>query len=72
MSNQRRGKMTSAALNDSINLDVREVIRFMETSARELDDCGEQDASFYFEQVASWLKSNPTKGLKDPSRILGL
>jgi hypothetical protein len=46
---------------------------FMERCTVNLRDEGEDDAAFYFEQVADHLRKNPHKGLQEEvSRILGL
>ena len=70
---QRSGKSHSAAMGTDGRVDLRELIDFMERCANVLEREGQGDASFYFEQVAEFVKSNPHKALKeDAGRILGL
>ena len=70
---QRTGKTHSAAMGGDGRVDLRELIDFMERCANVLERDGKDDASFYFEQVAEFVKSNPHKALKeDVGRILGL
>ena len=55
MSNQRPGKMKRAALvgpGDSML-----TVKFFKYAAKVLEDKGEEDAAFYFEQVEDWLRS---------------
>lgn len=73
MSNQRSGKTHRAAMGQDGRISLFEVIEFFENAAKELDKSGNEDASYYFDQVAEWLKVNPQKGFKEStSRILGI
>jgi len=59
-------------INDG-RIGYRELINFFKESARKLDENGQEDSAFYFEQVSEYLTRNPHKGLQDkPERILGL
>ena len=59
-------------MNDG-RIGYKELMTFMERCTINLRDEGEDDAAFYFEQVADHLRKNPHKGLsEDPSRVLGL
>ena len=70
---QRAGKSHKAAMGSDGRVDLREIVDFMQRCANVLDREGQEDAAFYFEQVADFVKDNPTKGLKeDAGRILGL
>ena len=52
---------------------IKQLIDFMQSSANKLRDSGEDDAAFYFEQVADYLQKNPYKGLDESvSKVLGL
>lgn len=52
---------------------IKQLIEFMQSSANKLRDAGEDDAAFYFEQVADYLHKNPYKGLDESvSKVLGL
>ncbi len=71
MSNQRPGKYKAASMQagDSMN-----TVNFFKYAKEMLEDKGEQDAAFYFEQVEDHLRSG--KGLASDknsvARILGL
>ena len=52
---------------------LSEVIDFMKNAETLLEKEGQEDAAFYFGQVAEFLKDNPIKGFKEnPGRILGV
>lgn len=71
--NQRAGKTHRAALGSDGRVDLREFIDFMERCSELLEKEGQADASFYFGQVAEFVRSNPHKGLKESvTRMLGL
>ena len=71
--NQRAGKTHRAALGTDGRVDLREIIDFMERCANVLNRENQEDSAFYFEQIAEFIRDNPTKGLKeDAGRILGL
>jgi hypothetical protein len=71
--NQRAGKTHRAALGSDGRVDLRELIDFMERCSETLEKEGQSDASFYFGQIAEYIRSNPHKGLKDGvGRMLGL
>jgi len=45
----------------------------METAANVLERDGKDDTSFYFQQVADFLRDNPRKGLNEKvTTVLGL
>jgi len=75
MSNQRGGKWKPASLSgaDGSRIDIRNIIEFMESSANALERDGKEDTSFYFQQVADFLRENPRKGLNEKvTTVLGL
>lgn len=70
---QRPGKSHKAAMGSDGRVDLRELIDFMERCANVLERDNQSDSAFYFEQIAEFIRDNPTKGLKeDAGRILGL
>lgn len=71
--NQRAAKTHKAALGEDGRVSMFEVIDFFEAAKTALEQHGEEDAAFYFEQVYDHLKKNPQKGFKETvSRILGV
>lgn len=73
MTNQRPGKMVRAQAPGAGNISVRQLVEFSRDASRLLAAEGQEDAAFYFEQLAEHLQSNPEKGLNENvSRILGL
>ena len=72
MSNQRSGNWKPAAMTDGDRMSIREVIQFARSAKEQLEQRGEEDCAFYFEQLEDWLKTNPSKGLSDAGRVLGL
>ncbi len=74
MSNQRPAKTHRAAMpmNEG-NIPLQLLIEFAQTAERELEEAGEESASYYFGQLAEHLRSKPHVGLNEkPHRILGL
>ena len=70
---QRTSKSHRAAMGTDGRVDMREIIDFMERCSNVLGRSGNEDAAFYFEQIAEFVRDNPHKGLKeDAGRILGL
>lgn len=70
---QRPAKTHRAAMGTDGRISMFEIIDFMESAQHALEQNGEDDAAFYFEQVAEHLKRNPQKGFKEQiSRILGV
>ena len=71
--NQRPGKKHKAAMgdNDPQGLLLR---AFFRNAAKLLNEKGEEDAAFYFEQCEEWVTSGKRiqDGEKDVARILGL
>ena len=57
MSNQRPGKMKSASMKATNSISDEIVLRFFQTSQKLLEDKGEEDAAFYFEQCADYLQN---------------
>ena len=52
---------------------LTEVIDFMQSAENLLEREGQEDAAFYFGQVAEFLKENPTKAFKESvGRVLGV
>lgn len=72
MSNQRAGNWKPAAMGDGDRMSIRDIIGFAKSAQQLLETKGEEDAAFYFEQVADWLQTNPQKGLSDAGKVLGL
>ena len=72
MSNQRTGKTHRAAAGDSMaDMNLR---NFFRTSAELLNQAGNEDAAFYFEQIVDALnegKSLPNEK-REISRVLGI
>jgi hypothetical protein len=70
---QRAGKTHRAAMGTDGRVSLFEVIEFFEAAQHALEQHGEQDAAFYFEQVHEHLKRNPQSGFKEKvGRILGI
>ena len=70
---QRAGKSHRAAMGTDGRVSLFEVIEFFEAAQHALEQHGEEDAAFYFEQVHEHLKRNPQTGFKEKiSRILGI
>ena len=52
---------------------IYELLNFCDRASLDLKEVGEEDAAFYFEQLAEHLRRNPEKGLNESvGRILGL
>ena len=50
-----------------------DLVSFMEACVTKLRDNSEDDAAFYFEQVADYLSKNPMMGLTESvGKILGM
>ena len=59
-------------MNDG-RIGIKQLTIFMQECADKLRDASEDDAAFYFEQVADHLTKNPFKGLDESvGKILGL
>jgi hypothetical protein len=74
MSNQRPAKLQRAAMpmNEG-NVPLKLIIEFAESAERELENAGEEDAAYYFGQLAEHLRTKPHVGLNEKThRILGL
>ena len=67
MSNQRPGKYKPAALRE----ESMAIVRFFTSAKEALAARGEEDASFYFEQVEDWLRQGNSLE-DDPRKVLGL
>ena len=73
MSNQRAGKSHKAALGDG-SQDMKMKI-FFAHCADILEESGQEDASFYFEQIVDHIiagKTLPSDNRKEIARILGV
>ena len=73
MSNQRPGKMHRAGANDNGLRDMQ-IRNFFRTSNQLLEDTGNEDAAFYFEQVEEHISNGGsiyTDDRQSISRILG-
>lgn len=54
-------------------ISLSDLVSFMEASATKLRDNSEDDAAFYFEQVADYLSKNPMMGFTESvEKILGM
>ena len=53
---------------------IYELLNFCDRASLDLKEVGEEDAAFYFEQFADYLRTdyNPGKGLGKPSKVLGM
>lgn len=70
---QRAGKTYRAAAGSDGRVSLFEVMEFMQAAQHALEQHGEEDAAFYFEQVHEHLKNDPQKGFKEKvGRILGI
>jgi len=72
MSNQRKGNWKPATLRDNTTFTSMELYQFVKSAKELLDERGEEDSAFYFEQIEDWLRTSPGKGLRDAARVLGL
>jgi hypothetical protein len=73
MSNQRTGKTHKAALGDGMQ-DMKMKIFFAHCSDI-LEEGGQEDAAFYFEQIVEHIisgKALPSDNRKEIARILGV
>ena len=74
MSNQRPGKMHRAGANDNGLRDMQ-IRNFFRTSKQLLEDTGNEDAAFYFEQVEEHIQKGGNIMSDDYTtvgRILGI
>jgi hypothetical protein len=70
---QRAGKTHRAAMGSDGRVSLFEVIEFFELAQHALEQHGDSEAAFYFEQVREHLTRNPHVGFKEKiSRILGI
>ena len=72
MSNQRAGKTHRAAANDGLR--EMQLRNFFRTGKQLLEDTGNEDAAFYFEQVEEHISNGGsifTEDKQTVSRILG-
>lgn len=70
--NQRAGKTHRAALGDNMaDMNLR---NFFRTAARVLDNAGDDEASFYFNQVVEHLNEGKPlpQSVSETARVLGL
>jgi GH25 family lysozyme M1 (1,4-beta-N-acetylmuramidase) len=73
MSNQRAAKTYRAAAASDSRVEMRQVIDLMQRCANVLERSGDENSSFYFEQVMEFIKDNPSKAFtEDAGRILGV
>ena len=70
MSNQRAGKWKPAG-PDNGSRDAR-LLRFFQEAQSALEQKGEEDAAFYFEQCVDWIKSGKSITDEHAIKILGL
>ena len=70
---QRKAKTYRAAMPGEGNITLSKLKDFALEAQKLLEDAGEEDAAFYFDQLADHLIKNPEKGLDEKaSRILGV
>lgn len=72
---QRPGNTHPAAspADPSGMVSLMKLKNFAQEAERELDRTGQEDAAFYFGQLADYITQNPGKGLDESvTRILGL
>ncbi len=73
MSNQRPAKMHRAAMPVDGNLSITRLKEFAQEAERLLEDEGQDDAAFYFGQLAEYIVRHPEKGLSESvGRVLGI
>jgi len=72
MSNQRSGKTYRAAPDG--NMDAMKMRVFFRTAAEVLNEDGQGDAAFYFEQLVDHINEGGSlpQSQKDVARVLGL
>lgn len=74
MSNQRPAKTyrAAASMNEG-NVSLQALKEFAQRAEKELETAGEEDAAYYFGQLAEFIASSPEKfTTTSVSRILGL
>lgn len=70
---QRPAKTHRAAMPGEGNITVGRLMEFAREATRLLEEAEQDDAAFYFEQLAEHLQRHPEKGLNEKvSRILGV
>ncbi len=73
MSNQRPAKTYRAAAPNEGGLNITRLKEFAAEAERLLEEKGEEDAAFYFGQLAEYIQRHPEKGLSESvARILGI
>lgn len=72
MSNQRRGKWKPAALNDGGQTNDMALVQFFKSAKESLEQYGESDAAFYFEQCEDWIRSGKSLSSAKASVVLGV
>jgi hypothetical protein len=73
MTNQRPAKAHRAAMPGEGQITPARLREFADEATRLLTESGEEDAAFYFEQLAEFIRRHPEKGLNESvGRILGL
>lgn len=66
MSNQRPGKWKKASMADQ--MDGMKTVSFFKYAKELLEEQGEQDAAFYFEQMEDWLRGG--KSLPGDKKVI--
>ena len=74
MSNQRSGKTYRAAPDGKLHMDAMKMRVFFRTAAEVLNEDGQGDAAFYFEQLVDHINEGGSlpQSQKDVARVLGL
>ncbi len=70
MSNQRAGKTHRASGMD--NGSEMKLLEFFRNARVALEDHGDEDAAFYFEQIEDWIRSGKSIHEKPAHYILGV
>jgi hypothetical protein len=71
--NQRKGKMHAAALNDTVRVDLKDLLNVLKTAQTELYGAGEEEAAIRFEIFRDYLVNDYRGGkLAYSTRMVGL
>ena len=74
MSNQRRGKMHAAALNDRADVSLKSLIQYAKEAQEALEASGDENGAYVFEMFHEYLQRDVANGkpFKFASIQLGL
>lgn len=62
MSNQRRGNMHAAALNDRADVSLKSLIQYAKDAQAALEEAGEEGGAYAFEQFLEYLQRDVANG----------